>query len=197
MTQSVNQSVNQPKPIRAGAILLIVQLLLVLTIAGKYLYERKTRPRIWVLSAQYDPNMPLRGRYLALQLRVDTCNLPHDHAHFTEGYKDANGVIQDPGSWNWNVTLTSENGHLVPKLNDHPNNPNDNEYLTQHANQSCNQIPIPSQVEYFIPDTAKTPFPLKPGQQLWVEVTMPPSGPPRPIQLAISSEAGFQPLHLD
>ena len=27
-----------------------------------------------------------------------------------------------------------------------------------------------------------------------VEVTVPPSGPPRPIQLAISSDAGFKPL---
>ena len=193
----MTQTLTPTKPIRAAALLLIIQLLLVLSIAGKYLYERKTRPRIWVLSAQYDPNMPLRGRYLALQLRVDACNLPHDHAHFTEGYKDANGVVQDPGSWNWDVSLAVENGHLIPKLNDHPSSPRDNEYLTQHANQSCNQIPLPTQVEYFIPDTAKTPFALKPGQQLWVEVTMPPTGPPRPIQLAISSEAGFQPLHLD
>ena len=187
----------QTSPIRAAATLLIIQLLLVLSIAGKYLYERKTRPRIWVLSSQYDPNMPLRGRYLALQLRVDSCNLPHDQAHFTKGYKDLHGVVQNPGYWTWPVSLTTQNGHLVPKLEDHSNSPRDVQELTQRTNQPCNQIPLPSEVEYFIPDTAKTPFPLKPGQQLWVEVTMPPTGPPRPIQLAISSQAGFQPLHLD
>jgi hypothetical protein len=32
---------------------------------------------------------------------------------------------------------------------------------------------------------------------LWVEVTVPPSGPPRPIQLAVSSEAGWQPLKFE
>jgi hypothetical protein len=196
------------KPVLAGAILLLVQLLLVLTIAGKYLYERKTRPRIWVLSFPYPPNLPLRGRYLALQLRVDACALPHDKAHFTEGFKPVApmqrpGVVQvpvlppNPGYWNWNVSLATENGHLVPKLEDNPSSPGDLQVMTQHENQPCNQLPLSTQVDYFIPDTAKGPFPLKPGQQLWVEVTMPPSGPPRPIQLALSSEAGFQPLHLD
>jgi hypothetical protein len=52
-------------------------------------------------------------------------------------------------------------------------------------------------VEFFIPDTAKGPFPLKPGQELWVEVTMPPTGPPRPIQLALSTGAGFHPLRFE
>jgi hypothetical protein len=193
----MTQSMPQMKPIRAAAILLIVQLLLVLSIAGKYLYERKTRPRIWVLSSQYDPDMPLRGRYLGLQLTVNGCDLPHDQAHFSEGYKDMHGVVQNPGYWTWPVSLATENGHLVPKLDDHPSTPRDVQELTQRGNQSCNQITLPAQVDYFIPDTAKTPFPLKSGQQLWVEVTMPPSGPPRPIQLAISSEAGFQPLHLN
>jgi hypothetical protein len=197
MTQSMTQPIAPMKPIRAGAFLLLVQLLLVLTIAGKYLYERKTRPRIWVLSAQYDPNMPLRGRYLALQLLIDTCNLPHDKAHFSAGYKVSQTNQWEPGSWTWNISLAAENGHLVPKLEDHPRTPGDTEQINLREDLPCNQVPVPSQIDYFIPDTAKTPFPLKPGQQLWVEVTMPPSGPPRPIQLALSSEAGFQPLHLN
>ena len=51
-------------------------------------------------------------------------------------------------------------------------------------------------VDYFIPDAAKTPFPLKKGEELWVEVTVPPMGPPRPIQLAISKDGAFTPLAL-
>ena len=53
------------RTLRAVA-LLVAQALLVLSIAGKYLYERKACPRVWVRSAQYDPNLPLRGRYLSL-----------------------------------------------------------------------------------------------------------------------------------
>jgi hypothetical protein len=52
-------------------------------------------------------------------------------------------------------------------------------------------------VEYFIADTARSPFPLQPGQELWVEVTVPPMGPPRPIQLATSNNGVFTPLKLD
>ena len=57
-------------------LLLVVQAALVLSIAGKYLYERKTCPRVWVRAGQYDPNEPLRGRYLALQLAVEPSYKP-------------------------------------------------------------------------------------------------------------------------
>ena len=69
--------------------------------------------------------------------------------------------------------------------------------VTLRTDKPCDQVPLRSEEAYFVPDRAKGPFPLKPGQELWVEVTMPPSGPPRPIQLALSSRAGFQPLKFD
>ena len=39
--------------------LLVVQLVLVLSIAAKYVYERKVCPRVWVRTAQIDPDLPL------------------------------------------------------------------------------------------------------------------------------------------
>jgi hypothetical protein len=51
-------------------------------------------------------------------------------------------------------------------------------------------------VGYFISDTAKNPFPPKQGEELWVEVTVPPMGSPRPIQLAVSKDGVFTPLVL-
>jgi hypothetical protein len=68
--------------IRAALLLLLIQLALVSSIAAKYLYERRTCPRVWSRATQYDPNLPLRERYLALQLLVDACRLPRDSAHF-------------------------------------------------------------------------------------------------------------------
>ena len=82
----------------------------------------------------------------------------------------------------------------MPQLQDRRRTPEGVERLTLRENQPCNSVRLSSVEEYFIPDTAKGPFPLKPGQELWVEVTVPPSGPPRPIQLALSSEAGFHPI---
>lgn len=178
---------------RAALILLAVQLLLVLSVAGKYFYERKVCPRIWVQAEQFDPNLALRGRYLALQLSIDTCSLPRDKAHYLSGYQ-YDGAHAMPGSWNWNVSLAAANGHLVPRLIDRPGKPDNMQQLSLRAGLPCDRGLLQSRVEYFISDRGKGPFPLKQGEELWVEVTVPPAGPPRPIQLALSSENGFQSL---
>ena len=49
-------------------ILAVFQCLLALSLSGKLLYDRSTCPRVWVKTAQWDPNLPIRGRYLALRL---------------------------------------------------------------------------------------------------------------------------------
>jgi hypothetical protein len=180
----------------AAAALLLVQLALVLSIAGKYLYERKTRPRVWVRTAQFDPNLPLRGRYLALQLAVDACGLPHDQGHFTQGYQDSTGKV-GPGFYRWDVSIAARDGHLAPKLEDNPRTHEGIQDLTQRENQSCERVPISEATEFFIPDTARPPFPLQKGQELWAEVTVPEAGPPRPIQLALSDPGGFHPLRFE
>jgi hypothetical protein len=176
----------------AALTLLGIQLVLVLSVAGKYWCERRNCPRVWVKTAQYDPSQPLRGRYLGLQLMVDACQLPRDTTQFYPGFKYAGG--HTPGYWMWDVSLRAQNGHLVPRVADRRRSPEGVERLTLRKNQPCNNVRLSSVEDYFISDTAKGPFPLKPGQELWVEVTVPPSGPPRPIQLALSSEAGFHPI---
>jgi hypothetical protein len=49
-------------------------------------------------------------------------------------------------------------------------------------------------VLYFIPDTAPNPAALNRGEELWVEVTIPRKGPPRPIQLALKANGVWKPL---
>jgi hypothetical protein len=49
-------------------ILAAVQCLMVLSLTGKLFYDRATCPRVWVRTAPWDPNLPIRGRYLSLQL---------------------------------------------------------------------------------------------------------------------------------
>jgi hypothetical protein len=174
------------KTIRPGLILLLVQLVLVLSVAGNYLYERQTRPRVWTRATQFDPNLPLRGRYLALQLLLDACSLPQDAGHAIRTYSGLHSF------WQWNVSLAAENGKLVPGVS-----PQGRETLTLFAGKPCDQATLSNQELLFIPDRAHVPLPLQPGQDLWVEVTVPSSGPPRPIQIALSSEAGFHPINLD
>ena len=174
-----------------GLMLLAVQVVLVLSIAGKYVYERKVYPRVWVRTSQLDPSLPLRGRYLALSLAVDACSLPKDKAMFMNGYQAA------PGFWRWRVKPEASAGKLVPTLAGDTSRPEDTQDLTLWQNQTCDHATLSDVADYFIGDQAKTPFPLKPGQELWVEVTVPSSGPPRPIQLALKSAGDFKPLRLE
>jgi hypothetical protein len=179
------------KAIRPGLILLVVQLVLVLSVAGKYLYERQSCPRLWTRAAQFDPSLPLRGRYLALQLLVDACSLPRDTQHAMHQYPHT------PSFWQWNVSLNAVHGTLVPSVAEISGARRSDRTLTLRANTACERATLDSEAMLFVPDRAPLPLPLKPGQDLWVEVTLPPSGPPRPIQIAVSSAAGFRPLKLN
>jgi hypothetical protein len=174
--------------------LLAVQAVLVLSIAAKYVYELKTCPRVWVRTAQFDPDQPLRGRYLALQLAVDACALPHDQSYRSGPIVGSNPP--DRGFWRWNVRPVVQNGKLVPLLASYDERPELTDELTVWGDGPCSRARLSKNVEYFIADTAKTPFPLKKGEELWVEVTVPPMGPPRPIQLALSKDGAFTPLNL-
>ena len=173
-----------------SAVLLVVQVVLVLSIAGKYLYERRVCPRVWVKTAQFDPNLPFRGRYLALRLAVDACDLPHNEAASLGGP----GVsLPHTTGWRWRVKPEAKAGRLIAVLAEDDVKPELTQELTQ-LGERCDRAVLQDQADYFISDKAKSPFPLKSNEELWVEVTVPPSGPPRPIQLAISNGSAFTPL---
>ena len=169
--------------------LLIVQAVLVLSIAAKFLYEREVCPRVWVPAAQYDPNMPLRGRYLALQLAVDACGLPLDENHRLR-YEAGSS------SWEWHVRPVVRGGKLVAVPASYDEKSESTNDVRLWANHPCDRATLSHGVDYFIPDTAQSPWPPKKGEELWVEVTVPTTGPPRPIQLALSKNGVFTPLNL-
>jgi hypothetical protein len=57
--------------LRKGIILGALQCAFVLSLTGQLLYDRATCPRVWVRTMPWDPNMPIRGRYLSLILAPD------------------------------------------------------------------------------------------------------------------------------
>lgn len=176
------------KAIRSGIILLLVQLGLVLTVAGRYLYERQTRPRVWTRATHYDPDLPMRGRYLAMQLLLDACGLPRNAA--------IRPYVPGPSIWQWNVSLRAAGGKLSP-VADKSLSPRNAGTLTLAEGKPCDQATLSTQLLFFIPERARLPLPLKEGQDLWVEVTVPSSGAPRPIQIALSGADGFRPLRMN
>jgi len=55
---------------RKGLIVGAIQIALVLSLGAKLLSDRITRPRGWALAQVYDPDMPIRGRYLSERLQL-------------------------------------------------------------------------------------------------------------------------------
>jgi hypothetical protein len=186
---------------RAGALLFTIQLLVVLSVAGKFYYERQTRPRVWVRATQYDPQLPMRGRYMELRLLVDSCGLPHDKTHFSEGFSVPKEAIarstrpgRSPGSYDWKVTVAARDGRLVMQDDEYVHLPSEVGDVHVKEDEPCDRATYTPGLNFFIPDTAKRAAALKKGEELWAEVTVPKQGPPRPVQLAISDGVTFRVL---
>ena len=186
----------------ASLALLIVQLALVSAIAAKYLYQRWSCPRVWTRAAAIDPQLPMRGRYLALELTVDGCQSTLPSAKDANFPRDLNGAVTPgpyvlrPNAVDFHANLKVVNNTLVAVRIEGQEDSNAGEEVVGAASSPCNQMQLESSTDFFISDTAQSPFPLKPGQELWIEVTVPPKGPPRPMQLALKDNGAWKPLDL-
>jgi hypothetical protein len=110
------------RPLAKGILLAGLHLAIVAALGGKLLLDRATRPRLWLKAMPVDPDLPIRGRYVQLQVEL-------------------------PGA--------PASGQLLA---------------------------------YFIPEHVPDPSLRSPGEELWVEVTLPRRGPPRPIRLAVKKD---------
>jgi len=185
--------------------LLVIQLLVVSSVAGKYLWERWRCPRVWTRAAAIDSELPMRGRYLSLQLTVDGCQSTLPSAKLATFPRDLNGAVK-PGLYilrpqpiTFRANLKVENNKLVavrPEGQDIEGgeDPAAGQEISAMPSAPCGQMTLTDGVDFYIADTAKSPLPLQPGQELWIEVTLPPTGPPRPIQLALKDKGVWKPL---
>jgi len=186
----------------ASLALLIIQLLLVSTIAAKYWYQRWSCPRVWTRATAIDPQLPMRGRYLALQLTVDGCQSTLPSAKDANFPRDVNGAVKPgpyvltPNAVDFFANLKVVNNTLVAVRIEGQEDSTAGEQVVGSAGSPCDQMQLASPTAFFISDTAQSPLPLKPGQELWIEVTVPPQGPPRPLQLALKQDGQWKPLAL-
>ena len=183
-----------------SVVLLLFQLLVVSSVAGKYLWQRWRCPRVWTRAAAIDPIRPMRGRYLSLQLTVDGCQSTLPSAKFATFPRDVNGAIK-PGPYVlrprpvlFRANLKVQNNQLVALRVEGQEDSNLGEEISAAPGAPCGQMQLSDPVDFYIADTAKSPLPLQPKQELWIEVTVPPTGPPRPIQLALKQDSSWKPL---
>lgn len=182
-------------------LLLLVQLALVGSIAVKYLYQRWSCPRAWTRTVAIDPELPMRGRYLSLQLTVDGCQSTLPTAKQAAFPRDFDGSarqgpysIAAPQPVSFPAKLAVTNGKLAAIRIPTTDGPPDGQTVWAFPGASCDAMRLANSVNFYIAEHAASPVPLKPGAELWIEVTVPPKGPPRPIQLALKQDGNWQPL---
>jgi hypothetical protein len=155
------------RPAYRGIAITVLHCFLVLTVAGKYAWDRDRLPRAWANATPIDPNLPIRGRYVTLQLRVEP--------------------VDASTSWS-TARLTAEGGRLVA----HPV-----EAGGQIVWRRSPELWVLSEpVAFFLPEHAADPSRVAPGEELWVEVSVPANGPPRPLRLGIKKDGVLKPLDL-
>ncbi len=186
---------------KTSVALLLIQLALVSSIAAKYLYQRRSCPRVWVRTAAFDPELPMRGRYLSLQLLVDGCQstlpsakqavVPRNFDGTARGRTFAIGAQQP---FQFPAQLKVEGNKLAAIRIEDPVYRAGGVLVDAWPGATCDAFRVHMPVDFFVAEHAALPTPLQPGQELWIEVTIPPNGPPRPIQLALKQDGAWKPL---
>ena len=158
---------------RRGWLLGAVQGLLLLSLAGSLVLQRWQRPRAWGVVTPLDPQLPIRGRYLELQLAVPAPDLA------------AQSTIP--------IRLVAMGGQLLARA---AQQPGDSDVLLARVEPGPRgmEAVLLEPLAFFLPQAAADPS-QGPGQApLWVEVTLPQRGAPRPIRLGRQRNGAMVPL---
>lgn len=148
-----------------GLALLAIQLGLAGAVVGKYAYDRATLPRAWARTVAVDPVDLFRGRYVQLWLDVPDRRTPADTGWSVQfGVEGDRVIVQAAEGWG---------GYR----------------LRRPTPAGAAGVVVDQPLAYFIPEGIPDPSQVKPGEALWVEVSVPPHDLPRPIRIEIRSGA--------
>lgn len=168
-----------------GLILTAIQLGIVASLGAKLAIDRARLPRVWAKARSYDPDLPIRGRYLSLQLAVQM--QPAGEG----GVKTPNPATKVPCAWlSGNLLVIKGQLAATPAEYGH------GVLLTGCLAPNPTEGWLAEPVLYFLPEHADNPTQTARGGELWAEVTVPKAGPPRPIRLAVKKGNSFTPLEI-
>jgi len=172
-----------------GLLLALLQVLLVCTLGAKLLYDRSHRPHIWIKVSTLDPDLPIRGRYLSLNLEVPAQGFslrPMTSLYVKD--KDGKPLVQEiPEPSRGNLVLQGEQLVEVGDRN--------GEYSAIIRRRDGGMFAIVNpDTTYFLPEHGLDPSRRQPGEELWIDATIPRKGPPRPIRLGIKKDGVLTPL---
>lgn len=174
------------KPLHKGIALAVIHVLIVCSLGAKLLVDRARYPRVWVKAAAYDPQLPIRGRYARMQLLVSAPQVKE------ETRNGADGETNEYSYLNQRARLEVRNGQLAA-INDEFGSVS----YERFRNRTDGPIVLSEPVAFFINEKVKDPTIRQRDEELWVEVTVPKKGSPRPIRLAVKKNGAMQPLELN
>jgi hypothetical protein len=155
-----------------GLVIAAVHVGLVASLGAKLLYHRATLPRVWALTTPHDPNLPIRGRYVSLQLLVE----PRGVRESKPG-----SVSQSPP-----INLGVEGDRLVAEATARPEDYDPSDLHLRFIDRRGEKLAVLAEpVAFFIPEHIPDPSRRQEGEELWAEVTIPKKGLPRPIRLGV------------
>lgn len=165
-------------PLAKGLVIAAAQVALAASVGAKFLWDRSNYPRIWAETAPYDPDLPIRGRYVRIAVLVEPARSPAKdggelsdmYRAYLDVYKDRLYAVEDENGRNW---------------------------VTKRRCGEADCWQLANALAFFIPEHAVDPSRRPEGETLWVEVTVAPTGPPRPIRLGVKREGDAQPTPLE
>ena len=159
--------------VRNGLIVAALHLALVASLGGKMLADRAMRPRVWARVVPFDPDLPIRGRYVRMSIEgtADAGIQPNYDGFFEPTVRDGGLVFMAGGEKGLSGILQTRDGRQV--------------------------VVLTQPLAYFIPEHIPDPSIREQGEELWVEVTLPRHGAPRPIRLGTKRAGTLSPLDID
>ena len=158
---------------RKGLIVALLHIAIVASLGAKLLVDRARLPRVWARTGPVDPDLPIRGRYVRLLIEAEAAG--------------ALGVGREFSFMP--VSLSVENGKLVARHDEAGTN-----YVGGRDRDGQRVAVLSQPLAYFIPEKVPDPSRRQPGEELWVEVTVPKRGAPRPIRLGVKKDGVLTPL---
>lgn len=159
---------------RRGLLLLALQTALLLSLTGRLLLDRALLPRGWARTAPVDPELPIRGRYVSLQLEVP---LEGAQGEAAAGATGRNRLVDT------RVRLRVRGERVVGE-------PLAAGAQGQGPGVGATRIGgglarLQTPLAFFLPEHVRDPSQRPAGEELWAEVSLPEQGAPRPIRLGV------------
>jgi hypothetical protein len=162
------------KPVFKGVAIALVHVAIVSSLGAKLLIDRARCPRVWAKTVSYDPDLPIRGRYLTAQLEVS--------------YPEAG---KDKEFYSATVHLGIADGKLTAT---HDPTSEVEVRRAWRPQGTLGPLVVAEPVAFFLPEHYDASRLSARDQEIWMEVTIPKQGPPRPLRIGIKKNGTLEPL---